>query len=306
MMLTKCGEKSLLPKLKIVSILHLRALIPVLCIFIFAIPVSGSPVAPGNDTIPDPLIYNVLNKRFGLLVPDSAKVWESVRVIDINRVSLDSTVVTFTLPSLREELGLVSVNRNGYHTITDGLFLKPRFAVKTNLLYWFGITPDAERTTLMYNFSIEYFLTPDWSLEAGFRYSNRSYNDDEEFQGISGYHIEPRYYCSLSPSRSVSLYWGVYGRLGDYNMRETQQPIDHTAKPTFNRTGKYWDAGLSCGIHLRLFRGLGLEAGCRSGYVHSRSTVYTLHDGHNCFAGYEPYRKVRVTDLMFNLVYRFH
>lgn len=226
---------------------------------------------PDSVSFPDPLIYNVLDKRLGVLVPDSSRVWETAN-----------------------DLSLVAVNRGGYRSFTRGIRVYPRFAIKSNLLYWMGITPDADHTTWVYNLSVEYFLSHCWSVEAGFRYSDRSYNDGREFQGISGYHIEPRYHWQFPSFNAVSLYLGIYGRFGDYNYSRGEAA-----------TGKYWDAGLSSGFHFRLYRGWGLEAGCRSGYVHSRSTVYNLHDEHKCFIRHDPYRKVVVTDLMLNLVYRF-
>ncbi|NDV84357.1 DUF3575 domain-containing protein [Bacteroides sp. 51] len=263
---------------------------------------ASDPTQPKNlISSQDPMIYNVLGKRSDALVPDSSRVWEAARVLEVDRISSDSTVVTFTTSSLRNDLGLVSVNRINKRSATEGIWVYPRFAIKSNLLYWAGITPDADRTTWTYNLSVEYFLSHCWSVEAGFRYGNRSYNGGREYQGVSGYYIEPRYNWRFPSFSAVSLYLGVYGRFGDYDVRR----LEDDANASSNYTGKYWDAGLSSGIHFRLYRGWGLEAGCRSGYVHSRSMVYKLHDGHNCFERYEPYDKVVVTDLILNLVYRF-
>lgn len=262
---------------------------------------------------PDPLIYNVLNKK------TTDYMSENARVIRVDKEQDGETIVTFTTPSLKEEQGTVSVTHRGVRHARRGKrgVAYPttyRWAVKTNLLYWAGITPDAGRTTVMPNLAIEYFLSPRWSVEAGAKYSNRHYDHHRQFQGISGYRLEARYYLPLPPvyNRYVTPFLGVYGRLGDYNRVESGklkvESYDaggNTAQPTFNYTGKYWDAGFSAGFHLRLYRGLGLEFGARAGYVSAKPTVYHLHDDHNCYDYDTSYGKFRVTDLELGVVYRF-
>ena len=71
-------------------------------------------------------------------------------------------------------------------------------------------------------------------------------------------------------------------------------------------TGKYWDAGLSAGLSLRLIGNLGLEAGVRAGYVSTKPIQYETEGNNNWFVTHAPaYRKVKVTDLNLSLVYKF-
>jgi hypothetical protein len=101
---------------------------------------------------------------------------------------------------------------------------------------------------------------------------------------------------------------GIYGRSGDYDLRFVQNEAnskDVPAQSTRNYTGKYRDAGVSAGLTLRLFGGLGLEAGARAGYVHASPKKYLI-DGNYCrFNSRLKYGKVEVTDLNISLTYQF-
>jgi len=213
--------------------------------------------------------------------------------------------------------------------------LRCRFALKTNLLLWAGVQPDLKYTAPVANVALEYFISNHVSIELGAMYSYWRYNSNQEFQGISGYRLEPRYRLAI-PDRRFGAYLGLYGCFGDYDLRSVEngklkvesygagdnamqvniaQPT--TAQPTFNSqlstfnsspqgwTGDYWDAGLSTGVFIRLVGQLGLEAGVRVGYVSTDVMYYTVDGSKNRFTHKEPYGKVRVTDLNLNLVYRF-
>jgi hypothetical protein len=194
------------------------------------------------------------------------------------------------------------------------------FTLKTNLLLFAGVQSDFRYTAPVANAALEYYINDRWSVEAGAMYSYWRYNANREFQGISGYRLEPRYRLSgifqeqLGHSR-LGVYLGVYGRLGDYDRRidNGQLTIDkqrsalanYDAAQTTNYTGKYWDAGLSAGFTVNLVGGLGLEVGLRGGYVHSSpSSKYIREGDYNWFESSRKYRKVRVTDLNISLTYR--
>lgn len=243
----------------------------------------------------DPLIYSVLDRKKNVFEHSQ----ETAKVIQVDNVSPEETIVLF---SVKDGRGEVMITQSGKH-FRKGIdtYWEPLFAVKTNLLYWASVTPDAKRTTYLPNFSIEYFFSRNWSVEAGYKYGNRHYDSKRQFQGMSGYRFESRYWFYLPQISQLSLFGGIYARGGDYNIRCFKEDKEITK----NYTGKYWDTGISGGVYVGLTRQLGLEAGARVGYLHTRSTVYNLHEGHNCFDHYESYGKVRVTDLMCNLVYRF-
>jgi len=181
-----------------------------------------------------------------------------------------------------------------------------RFTIKTNVLSWIGILPDFKYTTPVANVALEYFITPSWSVEAGAAYSYWRYNHNQEFQGISGYRIEPRYRYNF-PCDWLEVYLGLYGRVGDYDIRrltsnsETETDIPETS----NHTGDYWDIGLSAGATFKIGRGWAVEVGARTGYLRTNSIVYTRDNQYNWFKSKEPYNKLKVTDLNLSVIYGF-
>jgi hypothetical protein len=189
-----------------------------------------------------------------------------------------------------------------------------RFALKTNLLLWAGIQSDFSHTTPVANVALEYFITPHWSVELGAMYSYWHYDSRQEFQGVSGYRLESRYYLGLSGW--MDIYAGLYGRVGDYDRHtidKGQLTNDNAAQPTLNSplstlhyTGKYWDAGLSAGLTFYLGRRWAIEAGARGGYLQTDAIRYTPDEQYNWFRNNEPsYNKVRITDLNVSVIYRF-
>jgi hypothetical protein len=93
------------------------------------------------------------------------------------------------------------------------------FSLKTNLLLWAGVLPDFKHTTPVANAALEYYITDCWSVELGAMYSYWRYDSNREFQGISGYRLEPRYRFAL-PGDRFELYLGIYGRVGDYDLHK--------------------------------------------------------------------------------------
>jgi hypothetical protein len=192
-----------------------------------------------------------------------------------------------------------------------------RFALKTNLLLWAGVQSDFRYTAPVINAALEYYINDHWSVEAGAMYSYWHYNSGKEFQGISGYRLEPRYRYAF-PGDRFEAYLGIYGRMGDYDSQTVDssqltvdsdnaaQPTVNYQLPTVNYTGDYWDAGLSAGVSIRLIGNLGVEAGVRAGYVSSDPYKYTRDNYYNWFDSRWRYWKVGITDLNMSLIYRFH
>jgi hypothetical protein len=204
-----------------------------------------------------------------------------------------------------------------------GEAIRTRFALKTNLLLWAGVQSDFKHTAPVTNVALEYYINDHWSVELGAKYSYWHYNSHQEFQGVSGYRLEPRYRYALNDR--LEVYLGLYGRSGDYDSRtlresvdSSQLTVDNDAQPnsqfsilnsqfnkTLNYTGDYWDAGLSAGISIRLVGNLGLEAGARAGYVSTDAYKYIQANNYNWFESRWKYSKVRITDLDLNLIYKF-
>jgi hypothetical protein len=184
----------------------------------------------------------------------------------------------------------------------------PGFVFKTNLLLAAGVQSDFSYTTPVINGALEYRIDPHWSVEFGMMYSYWHHNSRLEFQGVSGYRLEPRYRLSLLNDR-LGIYTGLYGRSGDYNVRRAQDAgnTGDAALPTLNYTGKYWDAGVSVGAIFKLAGGLGLEAGIRYGYVKSSPYKY-IFDQEQIpqIENRWKYSKVDITDLNISLTYQFN
>jgi hypothetical protein len=146
-------------------------------------------------------------------------------------------------------------------------------------------------------------------------YSYWRYNSNREFQGLTGYRLEPRYRLRF-PNTRFGAYLGLYGRVGDYDSMtiDNSQPVNDNsntnAQPTtgyqlstVNYTGDDWDAGLSAGFTVRLVGGLGLEVGARGGYVRSSPEKYIHRNGQKWFDSRWKYDRVGVTELNVSLIY---
>jgi len=235
--------------------------------------VKGGPLNATSDTstvvTDDPLIYNVLEK-------DDPKFADNQSLSDASTEQTKQVV------------------RRSNHICSP-----TTWAVKTNVSQWAGIMPDIKQTTFLPNLAVEYFITERWSVEAGAFYSYWHYNGDKEFQGLSGYRVEPRFWLGL-PSGDFDIFLGPYMRFGDYDIQRLRG-----GEVTTNYTGDYWDAGISAGLSFRLAGGWGLEVGARAGYVDTNAILYTPENGKKWFDSRKSYSKCKVTDLNVSLVYRF-
>jgi hypothetical protein len=176
-----------------------------------------------------------------------------------------------------------------------------RFAVKTNLLNLAGFARGIDYTTPLPNLSLEYFLTRRFSVEAGAEYSNWKYNKGREFQGSSGYRIEPRY--RLRHSRSLlGIYVGVYGQGGDFNLRTLERD---SSDETYNLTGRYLEGGLSTGCCLPLSSHWGFDIGVRGGYRYDKGKVYERRDEGNYHLYDRTSKRLRLSAVVFSLSYRW-
>lgn len=71
-----------------------------------------------------------------------------------------------------------------------------------------------------------------------------------------------------------------------------------------NRTATYWDVGMSGGLYLQIAPWMGFELGARAGYVHSKTAIYCIGSSYAYLDKYDPNRKVQITDLFINIVFR--
>ncbi len=169
----------------------------------------------------------------------------------------------------------------------------PVVAIGTNLLQWAGFRPDFTHTTFIPNISLEYYFLKQWSIKGVFAYCNWSYNDDECFQGISSYSLEPRFW--LSNNTFHGFFLGIYGQFGDYNNRKSGNC----------HTGRYHSEGISVGYLLPLYRGLAVELSVRGGHRYSTVKRYNAGEECNNLCGRYTKREYTVTGSNISLIYRF-
>lgn len=180
--------------------------------------------------------------------------------------------------------------------LPEGRGNRYHLAIKTNLLLLAGIQSDLGYTTPTANLALEYYINRHWSVELGGVYSYWHYNHDSEFQGLSGYWLEPRYSLPFAKDR-LSWYIGAYGRLGDYDIMQDDMQY-------LGATGKYWDAGLSSGLLIALPYNWGIEIGARAGYVSSKVNKYEMDGACKLLKQRMMYHKIRITDINLTLIYR--
>lgn len=142
----------------------------------------------------------------------------------------------------------------------------PRFAVKTNLLYWAGVMPDFKHYTFVPNLELEWFITNRWSLAATGAYIKREVGDNHFF-GISSWSIEPRFWFNNN-GRFNGFYAGIYGHAGDFD----RQGYDGNE---FGNTGDFYGGGISLGGVIPLGKYWGIEIGLRAGARYQETDVYT-------------------------------
>lgn len=173
----------------------------------------------------------------------------------------------------------------------------PAFAIKTNLVFWAGITPEFEHTTFMPNLAAEAFFLKRFSAELSAVYSNFSFGSGGHW-GMSGYSLEPRFWLK-GDGHYKGFFFGVYGQAGDFDVRRGE------AETASNHTGTYFDAGVSVGYYLPITKRLGAEFGLRGGYHSANSQSYDVRGDVNYLNGTDDANRIGLTRINVSLSYRF-
>jgi len=211
------------------------------------------------------------------------------------------TTVTYTGGKV-EILGLGEIH-SITHTEDNPLchLCYPKWGVKTNLMHLAGFAQGIEYTTPLLNLSVEHFFTRHFSLEAGVEYSNWKYDDGKEFQGLTGYRIEPRFWLPHTKSFSC-VYVGAYGQVGDFNLRTLKMDSN---EDTYKLTGDYIEAGLSAGVYIPLSLHWGFDIGVRGGYRHSKGKAYEYGDDGKYQVYDRTSNRLRLNAVILALTYRW-
>lgn len=149
----------------------------------------------------------------------------------------------------------------------------PLVGVKTNVLYWIGLTPEMKWKQVLPNLSLEVFMGRRWSLALNGAYTSHLRN---------GYHLKKYAFSSFGPEFRVWLdgnslfkgfYGGIYADGGEFDKTpKTPEGTGHT--------GTYIGTGLSIGYVWMFTRWLGMEVGVRGGFRHVACDDYIQDNSH--------------------------
>ncbi|MDL2255435.1 DUF3575 domain-containing protein [Parabacteroides sp. OttesenSCG-928-K15] len=195
--------------------------------------------------------------------------------------------------------------REGNYLSDTGRFKQKRvpvFAIKTNVLYWIGLTSEFNHTAFTPNLTLEYFISQRWSIQASGMYAYWNSGHERTFWGISGYSVEPR--CWLKAKNNAGFYVGAFAQIGDYDVRNKSKQASSPGQ-TENYTGKYRQAGVSAGYYWTIYKGLGVETGLRAGYRDSDAREYEWSDPDKFYIGERNADKWGVMEWNISLAYRF-
>ncbi|MDR0988754.1 MAG: DUF3575 domain-containing protein [Prevotellaceae bacterium] len=180
----------------------------------------------------------------------------------------------------------------------------PRVVLKTNLLALAGISSKPVYRTPMPNLEVEYLFNRRWSVALAGLYEKFSHASGFDAWHLTAYTLEGRY-RPLPLHHYGGLYVGLYGRVGDYNFRQSY-PQNETSDGRYNRTGKYQEAGLSLGYTLPLSNHWVLEAGASAGYRFAHVKHYTHESSADNWYEYRTKKNgIHLTDLFLKIGYRF-
>lgn len=160
----------------------------------------------------------------------------------------------------------------------------PVMSLKTNLLEWCG---------LIINGEIEWYFARHFSLNAEYNYAKWRFKND--YRQWRGGVISPEFRYWFSPDLFRRHYLGIYGQLGEYNVKPKK----------YGYQGDFYTVGLSYGYSFLLNPHLNLELGIGVGYMRTKYDKYIQAD--DCY----PYLNTTtkeywgVTKLKVSLVYNF-
>lgn len=173
----------------------------------------------------------------------------------------------------------------------------PFLSLKTNLIYWAGITSEPRHRDIIPNLEMELFARKHFSFSADafYIYKNKD-NVSSKTWGLFGLGLEPRYWFCRSRKFS-GLYAGLYGLYGQYNIK----PMGETST---GHTGDFYEGGMSMGLSFQFSRHLGIEIGARGGYRHVLGDAYEFISPHYYRMGSDNGSGLKLTSLRLLLTYR--
>lgn len=183
---------------------------------------------------------------------------------------------------------------------------RPILAIKSNVLYWAGVTTDKRYQKATPNVGLEYFFAKRWSVSTSFGYADSQssmtitssissnykpgvYTDKWKLKAFS---IEPRYWVK-SNNLFSQFYVGIYGGVGDFDLQPNN--MDYGGQ---GNSGHYKESGFSLGYYLPLTNRVGVEGGARLGYRWLNGRVF--NDNLSSFTE----NNLKVTGVSLSVSYR--
>lgn len=166
----------------------------------------------------------------------------------------------------------------------------PKWAVKTNTIYWASATP---------NLAFEVGLAPKWTLDVQGGYNPFTFSEGKK---TKHWLVQPEvrwWTCE----RFNGHFFGLHAHGGTFNMGGKELlPGAFKALKDNRYQGEYYGGGLSYGYHWILKRRWSIEAEIGVGYTHMR---YDKYDCGNCgtWRGEEKKNFVSVTKAAVSLIY---
>jgi len=176
----------------------------------------------------------------------------------------------------------------------------PVFGIKTNLLYWGGITSEFIRRDIIPNVEVELYLRNHISISTDYIYTyldkdNKNSGATKRWE-ISAVGIEPRYWLGHSKLYR-GFYMGIYGLYGQFDVKSN-------SATSYGHTGNLYEGGLSLGYACLFSPHWGLEIGGRVGYRSIRGDVYKFVKTHYYRTDTYFENKVKCTKINLSLIYR--
>ena len=121
--------------------------------------------------------------------------------------------------------------------------------------------------------------------------------------GVSAYTLQPRFWF-YGDGLFQGPFAGVYGRIGDFDIRRRYN--GDLKRSTDNKTGHYWETGISAGWSFAFCQNWLLELSASCGYLHATVMPYEPNPAGE-FYQTARYGKSRfdLTGISISLGYRF-
>jgi hypothetical protein len=253
-------------------------------------------------------LYQAFHKyiaRYGRIpLAEDEKIITGVMTVDTNKVNKrevlgDSIFVKDSFPvhhiSQSVPAGSQDFNIVNHSPVKE--MFSPLLGIKTNLLYWVGITSEFRRRDMIPNLELEFYTCSKISLNTDISYIYMNKGDSKPSKkvwGVSNIGIEPRIWFHRDFS---GVYVGIYGLYGQMDVKlGNENQVGHT--------GNLYEGGISLGYALHLSNHWGLEFGSRFGSRSVNGDTYDYSSSHYYKQSSFTQYGLKVTGLRLLLVYR--